>query len=120
MGVLLSRNSKKGRTHLHSHPSVIHRALGLADLAKVTVTGLTDITAKLKDPNAERSKVRVAIELSESGILSVTEATATVEAKEPEDKPTLAGMSGHFIVLGTCIFLWELAINVRFDANILI
>ncbi|RUS22279.1 hypothetical protein BC937DRAFT_89854 [Endogone sp. FLAS-F59071] len=74
------------------------RVLGLADLAKVTVTGLTDITAKIKDPNAERPKVRVAIELSESGILSVTEATATVEAKEPEDKPTLAGMDTLFVL----------------------
>ncbi|RUS24532.1 hypothetical protein BC938DRAFT_473441 [Jimgerdemannia flammicorona] len=76
------------------------KAFGLADIVRVQITGLTNVTSKIKDPNAERPKVRVSIELSDSGIISVTEASATIEAKE-EDKQTLTDKVKSFFGAGS-------------------
>ncbi|KAF9923520.1 hypothetical protein FBU30_006442 [Linnemannia zychae] len=49
------------------------------EIAHVSVTGLTDAINKFKDISVATPKVKVTIELSDSGVVSVQEAIATIE-----------------------------------------
>lgn len=68
------------------------RALGLDKIAKVKVTGVSAAIEKHKDEikDPELSKVRVIVELSNSGIISVSEATLGLQLKEA-DKESFSG-----------------------------
>ncbi|KAG0254523.1 hypothetical protein BG011_005685 [Mortierella polycephala] len=59
------------------------------DIAHVSLTGLTEAINKFKDVSIATPKVKVTIELSNSGILSVQEAIATIET-DSSKKASLA------------------------------
>ncbi|KAG0332948.1 hypothetical protein BG004_001029 [Podila humilis] len=63
--------------------------LSSKDIAHVSLSGLTEAINKFKDVSVATPKVKVTIELSESGILSVQEAIATIET-DSSKKATLA------------------------------
>ncbi|KAF9300744.1 hypothetical protein BGZ74_007542 [Mortierella antarctica] len=63
--------------------------LSKTDIAHVTLSGLTEAINKFKDVSVATPKVKVTIELSDSGILSVQEAVATIET-DSSKKATLA------------------------------
>ncbi|KAF9115420.1 hypothetical protein BGX27_007920 [Mortierella sp. AM989] len=60
-------------------PESQERELTDKQLAHFSLSGLTDAINKFKDVSVATPKVKVTIELSESGILSVQEAIATIE-----------------------------------------
>ncbi|KAF9412538.1 hypothetical protein BGZ94_001010 [Podila epigama] len=59
------------------------------DIAHVSLSGLSDAITRFKDVSVATPKVKVTIELSDSGILSVQEAIATIET-DSSKKATLA------------------------------
>ncbi|KAG0204232.1 hypothetical protein BGX28_003760 [Mortierella sp. GBA30] len=59
------------------------------EIAYVSLAGLTDATNKFKDVSVATPKVKVTLELSDSGVLSVQEATATIET-DSSKKASLA------------------------------
>ena len=59
------------------------------EIAHVSLTGLTEAINKFKDISVATPKVKVTIELSESGILSVQDAIATIET-DSSKKASLA------------------------------
>ncbi|KAF9115775.1 lumenal Hsp70 protein, partial [Mortierella sp. 14UC] len=70
--------------------SAAHGAeLSNQEIAHVSLTGLTEAINKFKDVSVATPKVKVTIELSESGILSVQEAIATIET-DSSKKASLA------------------------------
>ena len=52
---------------------------GTTNIAIAKVTGLTDTAKKLDGSGIDRPKVKVTLQLSESGIVSATDAIATIE-----------------------------------------
>ncbi|KAG0213743.1 Hypoxia up-regulated protein 1 [Mortierella sp. NVP41] len=63
--------------------------LSSQEIAHVQLSGLTDAINKFKDISVATPKVKVTIELSESGVLSVQEAIATIET-DSSKKASLA------------------------------
>ncbi|CAG8535790.1 17297_t:CDS:2 [Dentiscutata heterogama] len=59
---------------------------GPTDIAVAKVTGLSDITKKHNDNGIEQPKVKVTLQLSDSGIVSVIDAVATFEHQTISDK----------------------------------
>ncbi|KAK3830051.1 MAG: Hsp70 protein-domain-containing protein [Linnemannia gamsii] len=60
-------------------PAAHGAELSSQEIAHVSLSGLTEAINKFKDVSVATPKVKVTIELSESGILSVQEAIATIE-----------------------------------------
>ncbi|KAF9978678.1 hypothetical protein BGZ73_001033 [Actinomortierella ambigua] len=58
------------------------------EIAHVSLAGLTAAVEKYKDVSVSTPKVKVTLELSESGVLSVQEAVATIETEDVK-KPSL-------------------------------
>lgn len=77
----------------------MYSLVGLDKIAKVKITGLTEAMEKYKEKIAAEQqqppKVRVAIELSSSGLLSVPEATLSIQV------PTATGMKSFTGILMT-------------------
>ncbi|KAG0376653.1 Hypoxia up-regulated protein 1 [Mortierella sp. AD032] len=70
-------------------PAVHGAELSSQEIAHVSLSGLTEAINKFKDVSVATPKVKVTIELSESGILSVQEAIATIET-DSSKKASLA------------------------------
>jgi len=60
-------------------PHTQEREIGSREIAHVSLSGLTDAIHKFKDVSVASPKVKVTLELSDSGILNVQEAIATIE-----------------------------------------
>ncbi|CAG8574514.1 8554_t:CDS:10 [Cetraspora pellucida] len=59
---------------------------GPTDIAIAKVTGLSEVVKKYSDNDAERPKVKVTLQLSDSGLMSVIDAGATIEHQTISDK----------------------------------
>lgn len=57
----------------------ITKDFGPANIAIAKITGLTAAIKQFNDDGVERPKVKVSLQLSESGIVSVIDAIATIE-----------------------------------------
>jgi len=57
----------------------IARDFGPTNIAISKITGLTDAIKRFNDVGLDRPKVKVTLQLSESGIVSATDAIATIE-----------------------------------------
>ncbi|KAF9585248.1 Hypoxia up-regulated protein 1 [Lunasporangiospora selenospora] len=69
--------------------SSMEAELSEKEIAHVSLTGLTEAVNKFKDVSVNTPKVKVTIELSDSGVLNVQEAVATIET-DTAKKATLA------------------------------
>ena len=65
-----------------------------AEIALAKISGLAEAITQFKDVNADKRKVRVGIQLSDSGLVTVGEAVAEVEVE-----PSLTGKFSIVFVL---------------------
>ncbi|CAI2179762.1 6593_t:CDS:10 [Funneliformis geosporum] len=64
----------------------IARDFGPTNIAISKITGLTDAIKQFNDVGVERPKVKVTLQLSESGLVSATDAIVTIEQQSFADK----------------------------------
>ncbi|RGB32887.1 Hsp70 protein [Rhizophagus diaphanus] len=77
-------------------PDEVTKDFGPTNIAITKITGLTAAIKQFNDVGVERPKVKVTLQLSESGIVSATEAIATIEHQSFTDKfKSFFGVNGN-------------------------
>ncbi|CAB5395824.1 unnamed protein product [Rhizophagus irregularis] len=79
-----------------SEDDEVTKDFGPTNIAITKITGLTAAIKQFNDVGVERPKVKVTLQLSESGIVSATEAIATIEHQSFTDKfKSFFGVNGN-------------------------